>query len=147
MKIEDLIPADRSVIGLKAPDKETLLRELAASASAALHLSPEYLFEELQKREALGSTGIGDGIAIPHARLPELKAAFGSIVRLKRPIEFEAVDGKPVDLAVLALLPVTPASDQLNALACIARTLRQPGRLSRLRDARDGAELYRELVR
>ena len=147
MKIETLISPDRSIIGLRVSDKESLIRELAAPAAVSLHLSPEYLVGELLKREELGSTGIGEGVAIPHARLAELKTAFGSIVRLKRPIEFDAVDGKPIDIAVLVLLPADAASDQLNALACVARALRQPGRLDKLRTARNGEELYRELVR
>lgn len=147
MKIEDLISPGRSSVGLRVADKESLIRELAAQAAASLQLPFEYIADELLRREALGSTGIGDGVAMPHARLAELKTAFGSIVRLKKPIEFEAVDDKPVDIAVLVLLPASPAGDQLNALACVARALRQPGRLDLLRKAKNDEELYRELVR
>jgi PTS system nitrogen regulatory IIA component len=147
MKIEELIAQDRASVGLRVADKARAISELAGEAAAALQWDAEAIITELQKREALGSTGIGLGVAIPHARLASLARPYGSIVKLRKPIEFEAVDGKPVDIIVLLLLPADAPSEQLNALACVARTLRDEGRLRRLRSATDGAELFRELVR
>jgi nitrogen PTS system EIIA component len=146
MKIDELISADNVSVGLRAPDKAGVIQELANQAGAKLQLSGEAIAEELLRREELGSTGIGNGIALPHARLDNLARPFGIIARLKKPIEFDAIDGKPVDLVVLVLMPAGPQGDQLNALACVARTLREEARLHRLRQAKDAAELYRELL-
>jgi PTS system nitrogen regulatory IIA component len=98
------------------------------------------------KREALGSTGTGAGIAIPHARLEGIARPFGILVRLAKPIDFEAIDGQPVDLVFLLLLPAEPQGDQLNALACAARMLRDAQILRDLRRAADDAALYRAAV-
>jgi nitrogen PTS system EIIA component len=147
MKIAELVSPERAVVGYRSTDKQALLQDLSAEAARSLGLPADAIAQQLLRREELGSTGIGDGVAIPHARLDALKAPYGAVARLKRPIEFEAVDGKPVDVIVLLLLPSAVADDPLNALACVARTLRTPGRADRLRKARDSVELYQELIR
>ena len=96
----------------------------------------------LLKREGLGSTGIGQGIAIPHARLPDLKRPYGVLAKLKPGIEFDAIDGQAVDLVFVLLLPATVESEALAALALVARTLRSPETLARLRAAKNAAALY-----
>jgi PTS system nitrogen regulatory IIA component len=96
----------------------------------------------LLKREELGSTGIGQGVAIPHARLPDLQQPFGLLVKLKQPIEFDAIDGKPVDIVFVLLLPAAAEDGQIGALALVARTLRPPENLVRMRGAKSAAELY-----
>jgi PTS system nitrogen regulatory IIA component len=101
--------------------------------------------QELTKRESLGSTGVGAGIAMPHARLQAVQKPFGLLARLKKPIDFDAIDGRPVDLIVLLLMPAV-ASEHLNALASVARKLREPDRLDRMRRAPDAASLFQELV-
>ena len=101
---------------------------------------------EVIKREALGSTGMGEGVAIPHARLRELKKPFGVLARLKQPIDFYAIDGKPVDLVFLLLLPVASQGEQLNALAFVARTLRKTELLRDLRRADSSDELYQAMT-
>ncbi len=101
------------------------------------------IFEALLQRERLGSTGIGDGIAIPHGKLPKLDRLFGLVARLERPIDFEALDGQPVDLLFLLLAPEGAGADHLKALARVARVLREPGTVDRLRAARDASGTVR----
>jgi PTS system nitrogen regulatory IIA component len=96
----------------------------------------------LLKREDLGSTGIGGGVAIPHARLPELHRPFGLLAKLKQPIEFDSVDGQAVDVVFVFLLTAAAENGQLGALALVARTLRSQGVLDRLRRAKNASELY-----
>jgi PTS system nitrogen regulatory IIA component len=96
----------------------------------------------LLKREDLGSTGIGGGVAIPHARLPELHRPFGLLARLKQPIEFDSIDGQAVDLVFVFLLTAAAENGQLGALALVARTLRSQGVLDRLRRAKNASELH-----
>jgi PTS system nitrogen regulatory IIA component len=96
----------------------------------------------LLKREELGSTGIGKGVAIPHARLSDLERPYGLLVKLKQGIEFDAIDGQAVDILFVLLLPAGAENDALAALALVARTLRSPETLARLRAARKPAELY-----
>jgi PTS system nitrogen regulatory IIA component len=127
-------------------DKQKLLEDLARRASRAVDLEPDIILAELRKREQLGSTGMGGGVALPHARIHRIQKPFGMVVRLKKPIEFDAVDGKPVDMIALLLLPDTQEGKQLGVLACIARKLRDPDVLTALRRARDGGELYRRLI-
>jgi PTS system nitrogen regulatory IIA component len=101
---------------------------------------------EILKREQLGCTGIGGGIAIAHARLQNLKKPFGSLVRLRKPIDYDAIDGDPVDIVFLLLLPAGPAGDQLNALASTARKLRDRDTLARVRGAPDAHAMYEAFV-
>ena len=100
----------------------------------------------LFKREEFGSTGIGGGVAIPHARLPDLKRPYGLLAKLRPPIEFDAIDGQAVDIVFLLLLPANTENGQLGALALVARTLRPLEVLGRLRRAEDASELYSAIV-
>jgi PTS system nitrogen regulatory IIA component len=99
------------------------------------------------KREELGSTGVGGGVAIPHARLPELHQVFGLSARLKKPIDFDAIDQRPVDIVFLLLTPAAEQGDHLNALAAVARKLREPERLKELRASENDAALYLAMTR
>ena len=119
-----------------------LLQELAAKAASSLGLGVDQVAPDLLKREELGSTGVGGGVAIPHARLPDLQRSYGLFARLKQPIEFDAIDGQPVDIVFVLLLPANAEDGQLGALALVARTLRSSETLGRLRRARDASELY-----
>jgi PTS system nitrogen regulatory IIA component len=145
MKIEDLLSQEDAVVDLRAPDKAGLIQDLAARAALSLGLDKGMIAQELTKRESLGSTGVGAGIAMPHARLQAVQKPFGLLARLKKPIDFDAIDGRPVDLIVLLLMPAV-ASEHLNALASVARKLREPDRLDRMRRAPDAASLFQELV-
>src|SRR5262252_332766 len=142
MEIKDFLSPTDALINMRVSDKTRLLHELAARAAASLNLAADRIAVELLKREDLGSTGTGGGVAIPHARIPDLKKPFGILVRLRHAIDFGAIDGKPVDIVFLLLLPAQSQGDSLNALASIARRLRDPESVQRLRRAADAAELY-----
>jgi len=145
MEIKDfLLPAD-ALINVRVSDKTRLLQELAARAASALNLDVNRISVELLKREHLGSTGTGSGVAIPHARIPDLKEPFGTLVRLKHAIDFDAIDGKPVDIVFMLLLPAQ-SGDPLNALATVARKLRDSELVKRLRSAADASELHNAVL-
>ena len=146
MKISDLLSPADVLIDVRASNKRLLLQELAAKAATSLNLRVDQIAPDLLKREELGSTGVGGGVAIPHARLPDLQRPFGLLARLKQPIEFDAIDGQPVDIVFVLLLPANVEEGQLGALALVARTLRSSETLVRLRRARDASELHSAMV-
>jgi nitrogen PTS system EIIA component len=146
MKVSDFLSPADVITDVAFADKQKLLEDLARRAAAIVDVQPALILSELVKREQLGSTGMGGGVAIPHARFHQVAKPFGMLVRLKRPIAFDAVDDQPVDTIVLLLLPDAPNGERLGALACIARKLRDPAIMAALRRARDGAEIYRTLA-
>lgn len=135
MQISDFLLPAHVMIDVKADNKDRLLDRLSTEAAAEIGLSARDVAREIAKREELGSTGIGNGIALPHARLPGLKAPFSLFARLSRSIDYDAIDAKPVDIVVLLLLPEGAGERNGNALACIARALRERETLSKLRHA------------
>jgi PTS system nitrogen regulatory IIA component len=140
-----LSPSD-TLIEMRASDKTRLLQELSRHAAASLDLPPERIAAKILKREELGSTGTGGGVAIPHARIQGLNESFGILARLTRAIDFAAIDSRPVDLVFLLLLPPNPVGEQLKALASIARKFRDPACLRDLRAARASAGLYEAMI-
>jgi PTS system nitrogen regulatory IIA component len=142
MKISDLLSPTDVMIDVRTSNKQLLLQEFAARAAASLGLQVDRIAPYLLKREELGSTGIGRGVAIPHARLPDLQRPFGLLARLKQPIEFDAIDGQPVDIVFVLLLSAAVENGQLGPLALVARTLRPPENLARLRGAKNASELF-----
>jgi nitrogen PTS system EIIA component len=142
MKISDLLSPADVAIDVRASNKALLLQEFAARAAAGLGLPADRVASYLLKREELGSTGIGKGVAIPHARLPDLERPHGLFARLKQPIEFDAIDGQAVDILFVLLLPASAENEALAALALVARTLRSPENLARLRAVKTASELY-----
>lgn len=146
MQIKDFLAESDTAIDVRASDKGGLLKALSARAAAALNLPPEAVASEIEKRDELGSTGIGGGVSLPHARFREVTKPFGMLVRLRQPIEFQAIDCEPVDLVFLLLLPASSQLDQLNALAAVARKLREPETLKRLRAATSATGLYRAIA-
>jgi PTS system nitrogen regulatory IIA component len=142
MKISDLLSPADVMIDVRASNKPRLLQEFAAKAADSLGLHADRIAPHLLKREELGSTGIGRGVAIPHCRLPDLQRPYGLLAKLKQPIEFDAIDGEPVDIVFVLLLPAAAEDRQLGALALVARTLRPPENLARLRSAKNASELY-----
>lgn len=141
MDLAELIAPSNIIFGVRASNKEQLLRELAARAATLLHLEPIVIFEALQAREQLGSTGLGDGFALPHARIEGLEKFFGMFVRLNRPLPFDSVDDKPVDLVFLLLIPMTAQSEHLAALATICRHMRDKEFATKLRKAASASAL------
>jgi nitrogen PTS system EIIA component len=146
MNISDFLSASDTAIDVAAADKKKLLTELARNVAAKLNRRDEPILAALTKREELGSTGVGGGVAIPHARFADIRKPVGMLARLKKPMEYDAVDGKPVDIVFLLLLPEADSGEQLGALASIARKLRDPAVAAALRRARDSAEMYRTLT-
>ena len=147
MKISDFLAAADVKADVTATDKKKLLAELAREAAEKTGIGADRIAAELLKREELGSTGVGGGVAIPHARFQQAKAAFGLLVRLKKSIDYDAVDGKPVDIVCLLLLPEGSGGEQqLGAPACIARKLRTPAVTAELRRVRNSTEMYRILT-
>lgn len=142
MRLEDLLAPAHVVHGLRAANKEALLDDLSRRAGHALDIAPAVILSALRTREALGSTGIGDGVALPHARLDPVRKPLGLLAKLREPLDFEAVDDRPVDLVCLLLLPVQAQGESLNALACVARRFRDRATATALRSARDAAGLY-----
>lgn len=135
------------LVGVRASDKRKLLESLAERGAPLAGLEPGPVLDALLRREELGSTGMGEGTAIPHARLPGVERPVGLFVRLKSAIDWDAIDDRPVDLVCLLLLPTTGrGSEPLAALACIARDLRSPDLLQGLRGAPDAASLYERLA-
>lgn len=141
MIISDFLASTDVICDVRAANKQQLLLELAKRAASNLGLQAEYVASELLKREDLGSTGMGRGVAIPHARLPMVKKPYGVMARLKPAIDFEAIDGQLVDLVFLLLLPAPPEADQLVALASVARKFKSDEVLKQLRRARSESEL------
>jgi PTS system nitrogen regulatory IIA component len=138
----DLIAPDRVLVQLRAGSKRQLLQELADAAAARTGLDGKAILEALTQREKLGTTGVGDGIAIPHAKVEGLPRLLGFFARLARPVEFDALDDKPVDLIFLLLAPENAGAEHLKALARIARILRDPALCAQLRQATDARLAY-----
>lgn len=122
---------------VQADSKDGLLVILADAASAAAGQPASLILERVREREALGSTGFGEGTAIPHARMAGLAGVMAVVAQLSRPIEYGAPDGEPVDIAVLLLSPDGAGADHLKALARVSRTLREPATLAAMRAAPD----------
>ena len=142
MTIDEILAPEAVIHGLRATGKKNLLEELARRAGRELGIDPGEILGALLRREDLGSTGVGDGVALPHARMEAVARPFGLLARLRDPLNFEAVDERPVDLVFLLLLPAGDGGEHLHALACVARRLRAPETTAALRGARDAGALY-----
>jgi nitrogen PTS system EIIA component len=146
MDFEDICQIADTVIDLSTHSKRALLHDLAHRAALVLKLDDDIVFSALLKREELGSTGVGNGVAIPHVRLEQVKKPFAILARLKQPIDFHSIDGQPVDLVCLLLLSKETEPTQPNALAAVARRLRMPELLEQLRRAPNRVVLYNLMV-
>jgi PTS system nitrogen regulatory IIA component len=146
MLLADLITPEAIIPSLKVNTKKHALLELSDRAAGVSGLDAREVYDVLLQRERLGSTAIGHGIAIPHGKLAKAKSIFGLCARLTRPIDFEALDGAPVDLVCVLIAPESAGADHLKALACLARLLRDPSVGVKLRAARDVSALYAVLT-
>jgi PTS system nitrogen regulatory IIA component len=142
MSLTDLLTPEAIIPALRVNGKKQALQEMSERAALASGLTAREIFDSLLQRERLGSTGVGDGIAIPHGKLAKCTRIFGIFARLERPIDFEALDGFPVDLIFLLVAPEGAGADHLKALAMIARLLRDPNLAAQLRATRDASALY-----
>lgn len=140
MDIADLITPAAVIPNLRATSKKQALQDLAKKAAELTGQNERAVFDVLLERERLGTTGVGNGIAIPHGKLPSLGRLYGLFARLEKPIHFESIDEQPVDLIFLLLAPESAGADHLKALARVSRLLRDKGVCEKLRgtDNADG---------
>jgi PTS system nitrogen regulatory IIA component len=141
LQIADLIGADGVIPALHAADKTAVLAALSAEAAGALSVEASLIFQALVARERIGATGVGRGVAIPHARVPGLRRLFGLLARLDFPVDFGAPDDEPVDLVFLLLCPLDENKDYLTALAGVSRVLGNRCTAERLRLEQDRARI------
>lgn len=142
MEIFQLLSPDGVVANLKANGKKQALQELAARASRITGQHERAIFDTLLERERLGTTGVGNGIAIPHGRLGGLDKLYGLFARVERPIDFDSIDEMPVDLIFLLLAPEAAGADHLKALARVSRLLRDKAVCEKLRGAESADAIY-----
>jgi PTS system nitrogen regulatory IIA component len=136
MQLADFLDCDAIKTGFPGGNKRSLMKQLAEFAAQRLGLSPAAVLAALNEREQLGSTGFGHGVAIPHAKIEGLPAIYGIFVRLAEPVDYKAIDSRPVDLIFLLLSPPDAGAEHLKALAAISRATRDAATLERLRGAR-----------
>jgi PTS system nitrogen regulatory IIA component len=122
--------------------KKRLFQELGEAAQQVWGIAAAQVVDGLQERETLGPTGVGHGVALPHARLDELDRIVGVFLRLERPLDYDSVDRQPVDLVFALLAPKDSGVDHLKALALVSRTMRDPAVVTKLRANTDPAKLY-----
>lgn len=147
IEIADIVSPEAVILDLRScRSKRQVLKELSHQAAPLTGIDEKRLLEALMERERLGTTGIGNGIAIPHAKLDDLDRVTGLFARLDQPVDFEAVDDQPSDLIFLLLAPNAADADSLKALARISRLLRDPAVRDRLRQEKDRKAVYRTLT-
>ncbi len=146
MEIEDLLSADSILSDFKASSKKQAIQSLAKHMAQKTGLSERTIFASLLDREKLGSTGVGKGVAIPHARIEGLDHITGMFARLASPVDFESVDDHPVDLIFVLLAPAEGSTDHLKALARVSRLLRDDNVCAKLRMTNDSSALYAMLA-
>ena len=146
MKLSDLLTPNAILPSLHAQSKKQVLQEVCAAAARLTLRSEREIFDTLLQRERLGSTGVGQGVAIPHGKLRGLDRLVGVFARLSRPVDFDSLDDQPVDLVFVLLAPEGAGADHLKALARIARILRDPAMAQKLRTAQDASGIYSVLT-
>jgi PTS system nitrogen regulatory IIA component len=142
MEVTDLLDPSGVIPNLRVTSKRQALQELARRAATLTGEDEHKIFESLWEREQLGSTGIGNGTAVPHGRIPGLKHAITLFARLEKPLDFDAIDSQPVDLIFLLLTPADAGADHLKALARISRLLRNRAMCAKLRGTESADAIY-----
>jgi len=142
MDLSDLITAEDVIPRLRATSKKQALQELAQRGARVTGLPERAVFEALLERERLGTTGVGQGVAIPHAKFADLDRLYGLFARLEHPIDFESIDDQPVDLLFVLLAPEDAGAEHLKALARVSRLFRNAALCEKLRASSDAAALY-----
>lgn len=142
MELTQIIGANGVRAGLNTSSKKRLLLDLSDMAAATYGLNAEHVFAAVQERESLGPTGMGNGVAIPHARLDDVTQVLGIFVTLAKPVDFEAIDQRPVDIVFLLLAPREAGAEHLRALARVSRTLRDGAVCDKLRSTRDVSAIF-----
>lgn len=142
MEIADLLSPQAVISNLRATSKKQALQDLARRAAEVTGVNERAIFDVLLERERLGTTGVGNGIAIPHGKLPALDQLYGVFARLERPIPFDSIDEQPVDLIFLLLAPESAGADHLKALARVSRLLRDKNVCEKLRGTDNAEALF-----
>jgi len=139
VEIRDILTPEAVATRHRATSKKQLLQEVAARAAAAYGLAARAVFDALLERERLGGTGLGRGVAAPHARLSGVETILGVFVTLEKPVDFDAADGQPVDVVFALLAPELAGADHLRALARVSRVLRNSDACAKLRSCETGS--------
>lgn len=142
MEINELISAESVIPNLRASSKKQALQDLARRAAEITGLHERAIFDVLMERERLGTTGVGNGIAIPHGKMANLDRLYGLFARLERAVDFQSIDEQPVDLIFLLLAPESAGADHLKALARVSRLLRDGSVCEKLRGTNDAEALF-----
>ncbi|MEM7524779.1 MAG: PTS IIA-like nitrogen regulatory protein PtsN [Pseudomonadota bacterium] len=142
MDLKDIIAPEATLVALNATSKKHLMQELAQRAASAYEMDPRVAFDALLERERLGSTGMGRGVAIPHARIESLDKIVGVFARLSKPVDYDAADGEPVDLVFALFAPEDAGANHLRALARISRCLRDASVCAKLRGADEATAIH-----
>ncbi|AGS24885.1 PTS system nitrogen regulatory PtsN-like protein (plasmid) [Rhizobium etli] len=146
MNLPNIIRPEHTFIGVSAPTKWRALQTIADKAAMAFSVDARIILKALEAREKLGSTGIGNGIAIPHAAIDGMSTPRGLLLRFSRPLDFEAIDDIPADIAVVLLFGENNRGEYLNVLSAIARRLQSDGVLAAMRRARTAEEFYSDFI-
>ena len=146
MELADILSEESVLFCTDIQTKRDVLERLSAEAARQTGFSQEEIFAALNDREELGSTGLGNGIAVPHGRFAGLKGVTAVFMKLTQPVDFDSVDDQPVDLIMMLLAPMGAGADHLKALARVARLLRDPDIANKLRESRDVDALYAVLT-
>ena len=142
MKLSQIMSEKSILMGLKSNSKRQLLQDFAVKAAEITGLNERTIFDTIMERENLGSTGFGEGTALPHGRFEGLNRVYGLFARLNSPVDFEAIDGKPVDLIFMLLSPEGNGADHLTALAQASRFLKDESTRNKLRQISSSQEIY-----
>jgi PTS system nitrogen regulatory IIA component len=142
MELTNLLTPECIEANLKATSKKQALQEISRLIAASTGKNERDILDVIMEREKLGTTGVGDGVAIPHGKLETLEKLYGFFARLERPINFDAIDERPVDLIFLLLAPESSGAEHLKALACISRYLRDKTNCKKLRGSNNPEALY-----
>ena len=146
MQISDLLTPETILPDLKATSKKQALQEIASYASSQLNIEDRTILDVLLERERLGSTGVGEGVAIPHGKLIKLNKLYLLFAKLAKPIPFDATDGRPVDLMFLLLTPENAGGDHLTALAKVSRLLHNEKICNLLRGSENAEAIYSAIL-
>ncbi|MSP43151.1 MAG: PTS IIA-like nitrogen-regulatory protein PtsN [Alphaproteobacteria bacterium] len=142
MPLSDILKPEGVIASLRARGKKQALQEISAAASKLCGFDAQQILDKLLARERLGTTGVGQGIAIPHAKFTEANKVTGMFARLEQPIDFESIDDRPVDLIFLLIAPEDGGAEHLRTLARVSRLLRNQELCAKLRGSVERAALY-----
>lgn len=142
MEISDILSEDMVIADLAADNKRQLLEKLSTLAAERYSLDKNTVFEAILERENLGSTGYGNGVAFPHARINGLEKVISIVARLDKPMSFDAVDSQPVDIIAFMISPENSGDDHLKSLAALSRVLKNEGTCQTIRNSRSSHEIY-----